>query len=1124
MGDSLQLSTDSAVNGDVEHSTPSSPSGDLLRKSDYSDSGSYTTDTAEDDEHALPSVTASPLLSNGNSQVDSASDNEHEDDPSPENINCDDDVAVYSNGSHDIESVSDEQRTDTVCNKASKVRDADVECLDQVGDSGCSVPTGMLNSACDGGTAENQCSVPDASRSSSKYSSPAAPEGETVDADVDTAKAEDSPMAKFDENHSADAGAVVEAQLQLECEDDEVEPVSGSAECENCDSGPTSNATVAAGEDSPSLSTPEVSSVDVTTSSAPLLSTVVVINTPVMSSPDVPGLPANVAAMSLTPSSGAVGPTLRSSKPLTVSVPAASVRSSSSNTRQVSRLLQDVGLLLVSQKVFKNLASVQKQKLADSKETCDTELLRKLKTSHQNLAAKNHSLLMPELRCWCGFHSESVNVIEAHRVRCDFQGRCCYCQGRFVYRTEKQMMKHLSKVHKKVGNTPHRSGSLPCPFCPVDFSSRFSLMRHIDVCRQKFLLAANLAPKAKDKDIPVTAALKPQVKHPVPIPVMVASSRLSPVTVATTLSRNAPLSSPAVMPPAVSLQLAPPVMKPVPAPKLVQIGQQLFTLLPSTSVAASAIAVNKAVSQMALNSAMQTAQNASSALPVVVNSRSVKPTPSQASMQPASVSNVQYSLCPVCGAFVKDKAALLVHVHVAHRDTHKMCRFCCSPDVTFPNYVALQAHIDKMHTSDCWICSSRFQPPDRLIGHIADRHKETMSKMLELCRCYFCSGVPTLPDYAAFERHMLNIHSQQFSDTSKLWDYIVKSPNANRNWYAKLNPDGTLECPHCLGQFISTSFLYRHLHLEHAGRLAVLVNCQECRKRMPSSDLLAHLTSAHTRKCSVRVSRVDVSRYECVFVPPVGTKRKRNRKGEPASKSHPRPLKRVRTAETVIISDSDDNNDDDDDYIVESEEVAGDSSDEDFVLASRVDVEPRQQHPRRRGIHTRLDHRNSSVDDVHEVLESIVDSTSHSEPAAKRSSGFTNTSVRPTPVDTSPAAQLCNGITEDEVEIIESIVPAVQRRRPVSRPDHAKPTDSNHSVTDLSRTTNSKVVVVRDSSDRSASELADCVNGNCYRSPTEPTKSSAEQLMARDQIMVKSVEEVLEIDGETVLIVHDDDD
>jgi len=36
-------------------------------------------------------------------------------------------------------------------------------------------------------------------------------------------------------------------------------------------------------------------------------------------------------------------------------------------------------------------------------------------------------------------------------------------------------------------------------------------------------------------------------------------------------------------------------------------------------------------------------------------------------------------------------------------------------------------------------------------------------------------------------------------------------------------------------------------------------------------------------------------------------------------------------------------------------------------------------------------------------------------------------------------------------------------------------------------------------------------------------ESSAQHLMERDQIMVNSVEEVMEVDGETIVIVHDDD-
>jgi len=241
-----------------------------------------------------------------------------------------------------------------------------------------------------------------------------------------------------------------------------------------------------------------------------------------------------------------------------------------------------------------------------------------------------------------------------------------------------------------------------------------------------------------------------------------------------------------------------------------------------------------------------------------------------------------------------------------------------------------------------------------------------------------------------------------------------------------------------------------------------------------------------------------------------------------------RPVKRVRTAETVVISDDENDVDDGDS---EEYRYIDDSSDEDFVLTAQIDVQPKQ--PLHRSIRARVDHRNSSVDDVHEVLESIVDS-SKSETAAKRSVSFANPSMcTPAPVDTSAAAQLCNGITEDEVEIIESIVPTIgdRRQQPVSKPEHVKPSDTNHIVTDIAvseKTTSAKAVDVHTAGVKSKSELAEYRNGDGLQLSTKPkstsSESSAQQLMARDQIMKNSVEEVLEIDGETVLIVHDEGD
>ena len=1027
-------------------------------------------------------------------------------------------------GNDPPQSVIDEPQTNL-----SDIEDgeANKHCLDQASDldllmtadSSCSE---VQNSAADGGNSESRSTVQNDDSSPQKSASCVALDTGSVSSDFESSKPEDLLAGKSDKNHDADKSRAVDAELQLKCEADEVQSVSASTENEK--PGDASASAADGQSTNSSLSTSQVSTVNVYISTATSLSTVakVVISTPSSSSSP------SKAVVLTVPSSTTVTRSQRQrqrqrDKSVTIPVPAASVHGSGT-TRQMSKVLQDVGLLLVSQRVFRNLAAIQKQKIGDSQKKCDVQLLQKLKTSHQNLVAKNHTLLMASWKCGCGYRSESLNVIEAHRLQCNFLGRCCYCRGEFVYRTQKQMQRHLWKVHKKVGHMIEGTGSYSCAFCPLNFSSRWILTRHMDDCRRKFLLASNLAPKENDKDIPITAASRQIVQ--IPVRPLASSAQISPAAATRNLSggtrvSSAPVVSPAVVPPA--------HRNPAPVPQLLQIGKHLFTVLPSTAVTAPAITVSqssavKVVGKVAPNSAVQTAQKVNSALPVVpvVGSRSSNQAASHAVTVPTPV--LPYSVCSVCSAFVKDKTALLVHMHIAHSSTHKMCQYCCSPYITFSSLTELHLHIAKFHTSDCWICKTRFQPPEQLINHVAHRHKVTMSKMLELRRCYLCSSVPAFRNYTAFEEHMMKSHSLQFADTGKLWDHIVTSPNADKDWYAKRNPDGTLECPSCLGQFISASFLYRHIHLEHDGSVIRLVHCRECGKQLPSNILFVHLIASHTRKCSVPLCRVDVPDHGRVFIPPVGTKRIKNKKGERISSSP--PLKRIKAVETVVISDDDD--DDDSDSDAEEYHDHDDSNDEDFVVTSPIKVQPTSRPCR--STRTRVDRRNSSTDDVSEVLESIVDS-GESETVAQRSVSFENASACPASVGPAAAAQLCNGITEDEAEIIESIVPTIRSRRqqPVSKPERRKPSSRDHTMTNKTASakhTSSASADVHAMNNASHGEVAEGSNGDCQQLSTKPKDTladGAQQLMARDQIMMNSVEEVLEIDGETVLIVHDDD-
>lgn len=1280
MGDSLEIGSNIAVNGitfnadkrclssnDVEHFVSDVSSGDLLVKGtdDIDGTNDTAVKTGQSDELVPLHVTASPSVHN-----------ENENNLNLSAKNCVVDDAANSNSCRNSESepslcVNDKHQRNAVSGNGCDHGEAyDEHCLDRGPDPNDVVRTSsssaeVVNFSADDGNVESLCTVLDDTSSHQQPESHVTSDMEN--SVIEYSKAEDLPSVltnKSGENHhTGESHVVVDSQfIKPECEDDVVKTVSGNAETEKtgdnglaCELGATSDTETAKPdlqnptaknlqpithgtdedpETSYSVSSSQISTVPVATSSFTSSSTVttVVISTPSLSSASASGLLARV--LSVTSSTGAARPTQLTDKPLVVSVSSSSTticNSSSSgggSTRLMSKVLQDAGLLLVSQRVFKNLASIQKHKLHSNQKQSDTALLEKLKTSHQNLVAKNHGLLTAERKCWCGYRSESVNVLEAHRLVCDSQGRCCYCSGEFVYRTPKQMKTHLWKVHKKLGNVVDRVASYKCIFCPQDFASRLCLLRHMADCRRRFLLAKNLAPKEDDKDIPVTAASKNLQK----VSVKLSSPPISPhVTVSqnmlrTTSVSSAALMTPAIMPP-VNLRFVPAIRNSVPAqvirtsrpaPQLLQIGKHLLTLYPSTTLAAPVLAVTpssavKTVSSsMTLNSAVQTALNTSAPIPKMVskvNSRIANQASVQATTVPASVlrRSLQYNVCPVCSAFVKDKATLFIHMNVVHGSTHKMCRYCYSADITFPNLTELNAHIQKFHTSDCWLCKSRFQPPDQLINHFAGRHKVTMAKMLEFCRCYFCSSVPKLPTYVAFEEHMMKQHSLQFRDVGRLWERIVHSPNADRNWYARRNADGTFECPVCHGQFISNSFMYRHLHLEHNGKMIRLVHCYYCGQRLPSNLLTVHLVSAHTRKCSVKLSRVDMPVDGCMFIPPVGTKRLKNRRGESVTGCP--PLKRVKSVEMVVISDDDDENDresfpDDSESLPDdSEGIPDDSNDEDFMVR-RLNI-VRSERQLRRSIRTRTDCRKSSVDDVCEVLESIVDS-GMSEPEAKPPVGFTGISMSRVSPSASAAAQLSNGITEDEVEIIESIVPTVRHIRrtrppPLNKPIPVEPADRNyveiHSMASESSTdykltdvraasnkSNSELVLtecqneiigsvvpmvrrrhqpplnkpkhvepvdrnyveihstasetsidyeltdVHAASNKSDSELVstECRNGDCHQPSTKQTsalsQSSAQQLMARDQIMTNSVEEVLEIDGETVLIVHDNDD
>jgi hypothetical protein len=469
-----------------------------------------------------------------------------------------------------------------------------------------------------------------------------------------------------------------------------------------------------------------------------------------------------------------------------------------------------------------------------------------------------------------------------------------------------------------------------------------------------------------------------------------------------------------------------------------------------------------------------------------------------------------------------------------------------------------------------------------------------------------------LVDTMAFERHMLSIHGAQFGSVSALWDHI--SELVTPAWQASYSTDGTLECTHCESNFISRGFLCRHHFMMHSGQTIGVAECHKHSDPVKLGSLSPHhVVDYHTQPCSVSLSA------SSQVLPTVTNLQSSQSLPGPSDTRNPRALapsnqslapfgvnyrKRkcqpsvTKTTNVVVISD-----DDSDDAGVSSDKV--EKHDDNPVVSKRA----------RPSCRTVVRKKRASVDEVNEVIESIIVANPVTPDLTNESLGVSQ--VLPSTV---LPAFLPDSISEEENEIIESIVPSLQLRcnqQPSrSEPDLVISIDDDDTDDDViecdvvtrkpqansSGTTvhSCKTLVPsrqpRNTSITTAAKLPLCrtmltslpdstsltmstatqltvslvpattvteehvsnmlhpspeppvnvdtnvlmrshisnVNIEATTSPDASTSSchtsaagsvpAVQQLMTRNSISFDNVEEVLEIDGETVLIVHGDDD
>jgi hypothetical protein len=488
-----------------------------------------------------------------------------------------------------------------------------------------------------------------------------------------------------------------------------------------------------------------------------------------------------------------------------------------SSVRPMAKLLQDTGLLLASEKVFKYLVQIQRQKVIDDKSgdgSADVQLLTKLESSYSNIVNRNTDFGMePVRKCSCGFQSESQNVLQWHRLCGEWgTGKCCMCNGEFAYKNRGQFERHVQTVHNRTAQHTGRPPVYSCQTCSTDLGSRTLMKQHEAVCKRQFVLSQNQAPRQIDEDFPLkpgAPVAKPvapthdmRIIVNVPVPVVPVTPVINRLTVRSIESPGSVSSANVVKPSCV-------VTKPQFTPSI-QPSSGKASRKTVACTTASAASLSNASSSSSLPSSskgrMSSKQllNFGGQLFSILTDGASSGAEARTQLSVAASKGKQnpyYEVCPLCNGFVRDDNALEVHMRVVH------------------------GLVTSTEAIVCWKCPDRGRVSTKqFLTHMADKHGVTLSNMLHRRQCSFCSSLPTARGVGAFEHHMLTVHAMLFASAEALWQVIEKS--LPKRHHVRYSPDGTLQCRRCASNFISRAFLCRHAYMSHGGSTCT---CAECK-------------------------------------------------------------------------------------------------------------------------------------------------------------------------------------------------------------------------------------------------------------------------------------------------------
>lgn len=220
-----------------------------------------------------------------------------------------------------------------------------------------------------------------------------------------------------------------------------------------------------------------------------------------------------------------------------------------------------------------------------------------------------------------------------------------------------------------------------------------------------------------------------------------------------------------------------------------------------------------------------------------------------------------FEICEVCGGFVKDADSLRIHFYWAHKidipksvfnnkQPHLLCgkkmnRTTCTG--RFWTYQGLQRHREiahsqtdnpnsKLQTRTCYMCGE--QGIISLIGHLRTQHYLQVGSWLRSFKCVCCGC--QFSTRASLENHLLSAHGKVFL-TKGLIDQLA-------NFSSNVTPR-----PGAVPTGIYTNAKTTHgvANIQPASASAIVYPCNSCDKDFTTREAFDHhQKTAHSFKCS----------------------------------------------------------------------------------------------------------------------------------------------------------------------------------------------------------------------------------------------------------------------------------